>query len=537
MKNLKKLAITSCIVALGLTSCEDITDLNINPSFPTEVAPANLIAPMEQQMARAIQFDSRYIGSYIQYHSNTTRGNVWDQYGYARNSDAGGEMWRAAYFGIGLNLVNMQTSAVEQKRFDMVGMAKIIGAWSWQSTTDLSGDILDFSQLYQKRLTFDYVGQEVAYKEVVRLLNEAIADLDRTDGLPSQTLLAGKEVIYNGDKAKWKKFAYGILARNLNNQINKSTYNPDRVIQYCNLSLASAADDAVIKFNGTITDDSNFYGPLRNNWSGFRQTDYIVRAMDGGVTSIFPGAKDPRIGRVLAPSKGASETAPATAANPDPTKYVFVGNPINTTAATSGTSQIPNLWGEFTAGTSTMPGRYLFRNNVDFPIMTYAEIQFIKAEAAFIKGDKVMALDAYKKGIDASIDLVNKYTVARTTFPITTAISAAEKSAFLANTTVVPVAANLTLSQIMIQKYVALYGFGFIETWNDLRKYNYDPAIYTTFNTLPPLDGYFIDNNGKVAQRLRPRYNSEYVWNFASLVKIGGDKSDYHTVPMWFTQK
>ena len=40
----------------------------------------------------------------------------------------------------------------------------------------------------------------------------------------------------------------------------------------------------------------------------------------------------------------------------------------------------------------------------------------------------------------------------------------------------------------------------------------------------------------KPAYRIRPRYNSEYVWNLASLKTIGGDATDYHTKPLWITQ-
>ena len=78
----------------------------------------------------------------------------------------------------------------------------------------------------------------------------------------------------------------------------------------------------------------------------FRQTDFMVRVMNG---DVFTGAIDPRMSRILAPSVGTSETAPASAANPDPTKYTFVGNPLNTTASSVATnpSRIPNLWGTF----------------------------------------------------------------------------------------------------------------------------------------------------------------------------------------------
>ena len=96
--------------------------------------------------------------------------------------------------------------------------------------------------------------------------------------------------------------------------------------------------------------------------------------------------------------------------------------------------------------------------------------------------------------------------------------------------------ASLTLSQIMLQKYIALFGYGALETWTDMRKYRYNPAIYATLNTVPTGSGLFPDNNGKLPYRVRPRYNSEYVWNFASLQQIGGDLPDYHTKEMWFMQ-
>jgi hypothetical protein len=45
-----------------------------------------------------------------------------------------------------------------------------------------------------------------------------------------------------------------------------------------------------------------------------------------------------------------------------------------------------------------------------------------------------------------------------------------------------------------------------------------------------------VDNAGKVVQRIRPRYNSEYVWNRDALAVIHGLDTDYHTLPLWITQ-
>ena len=59
-------------------------------------------------------------------------------------------------------------------------------------------------------------------------------------------------------------------------------------------------------------------------------------------------------------------------------------------------------------GGPALPGRYLFDDKSKMPsITTYAQLQFVKAEAAFRKGDKATALTAYRNGISAHIDFVN----------------------------------------------------------------------------------------------------------------------------------
>ena len=149
----------------------------------------------------------------------------------------------------------------------------------------------------------------------------------------------------------------------------------------------------------------------------------------------------------------------------------------------------------------------------------------MKAEAAFKKGDKTTALAAYKNGISAHIDFVASTT--------TSGIPAAAKTNYLASGAVAQTEAALTISHIMLQKYIALVGHGSIETWVDLRRHHYDPSVYTGFALPATL---FTDNGGKPAYRVRPRYNSEYVWNLASLSKFGGDKPDYHTYEQWFSK-
>jgi hypothetical protein len=170
------------------------------------------------------------------------------------------------------------------------------------------------------------------------------------------------------------------------------------------------------------------------------------------------------------------------------------------------------------------------------PAMTYSELQFIKAEAAFRSGDKPTALAAYTAAVTAHLDFVNARNNDNSQSP--TQITAAEKAAFLGNANIIPTAANLTLSHIMSQKWIALWGWGHNEQWMDLRRYHYtdlDPSGsgIQVFRGFTPPTTLYPDNGGKVVQRIRPRFNSEYVWNRPGLDAIGGLALDYHTVPMW----
>ena len=80
--------------------------------------------------------------------------------------------------------------------------------------------------------------------------------------------------------------------------------------------------------------------------------------------------------------------------------------------------------------------------------------------------------------IASSIDFVNARNSDNGQSPAQ--ITASEKAAYLAAPEIVPAsAANLTLTQIMTQKYIAQWGWGHNEIWMDMRRYHYtdiDPA-------------------------------------------------------------
>jgi hypothetical protein len=275
----------------------------------------------------------------------------------------------------------------------------------------------------------------------------------------------------------------------------------------------------LLAYQNTTNEDRNFLGRTRNNHTSYRQTVFAVELMNG---AQFGGTVDPRLSRILSPS-------------PDGQYRGLDPNVIGFGALTD--AQRPNnLFGYPGIGGVGEPSRYIFSDESRVPIMTYSQLQFIKAEAALRMGDQGTALDAYTNAVSSHIDFVNARNLDDGQTP--TQITAAEKTAFLASPNIIP--ATLTLSHIMSQKVIAQYGWGHNEMWMDMRRYHYtdmDPVSGTqVIRGYTPPTNLYPDNGGQVVQRIRPRYNSEYVWNRPGLDAIGGLALDYHTVPMWIIQ-
>lgn len=520
MKN--KYIIYIAILSISLAGCKKYLDVNTDPATPQTPDSKTLTMPLFAQMERGIQFDSRYLSNVIQFWGRNTSGYFAEIHGWLQGSDATGEIWRTNYYGLGNNLTLIMDDATAKQQYNFLGLAQSLRAWSWQTTTDYHGDIILKEAFEPNRYVFDYDPQPDVYAEVVRLANESIANFSRTDGKGTVAAMAPSDLVYKGDNAKWIKFNYGLLARNLNNLVNKADYNPKKVIEYADKSLANNSDNFIIPNDGTTSANGNFFGPLRSNIGTFRQTNILVGLLNGTLNGPLVNPQD----TIADPRRNNMITASADGI------FRGVGPATGDPGTTANKKIMPNPWG--IAG-STNPGagagKYMFKDNAGFTIMTYAEIQFIKAEAAFRDNQPSVAYAAYRQGILAHIEFVSN---------LGPAITNAKRDAYMLSASVKQSAATLTLKDIMLQKFIALWGYGFVETWTDLRKYNYNLGDskgnnpYLNYFVLPTT--FFADNGGKPAQRYRPRYNSEYIWNLDALKKVGGDNADYHTYKMWFAQ-
>lgn len=536
------------LTMLIASGCKKYLNINSDPDTTQAPSVGSVFPAMLAAIPRGTQFDARYVGKYIQNWLTMANANndVWDTHSYIANSDASGDIWRQTYYGLGKNLDYIIENALKKNQFDYVGAALSLKAYMFQTATDYHGEIIFNDAFKENTYYFKYDTQDVVYKGVDSLCRVAIKYLEMAEAVKSTNTLSFGDYSYNGDVTKWKRFTYGILARNWNHLSNKASYNADSVIKYCDNSLTGIADDFVIPFDASKNDDANFFGPYRDNLTLFRQSNFMVRLLDGTTLAGTTWAenRDPRLPHMLSASADTSGTNNGGYRGVDP----GLGDPLS--ASTSGVNfrrRVPVLWADTTIGNPSAAtfldnGKYLFKNKAVMPVMTYSEIQFIKAEAQFRKNNLSGAHAAYLNGINAHFDFINKsYSGLRGAANIFmgSPISSAQRAAYLASRNVKQTAGTLTMTDIMLQKYISGWAWNWVETWVDLRRFHYtdiDPLtgqqVFKGF-TLPTLAAV---NLSKPVYRVRPRYNSEYVWNLDELRKFGGDKTDYHTYEMWFSK-
>ena len=107
-------------------------------------------------------------------------------------------------------------------------------------------------------------------------------------------------------------------------------------------------------------------------------------------------------------------------------------------------------------------------------------------------------------------------------------------STFMASGMVPNTAADLTLSHIMMQKWLAMYLQ--LEAWVDMRRYQYDSQIYKGLKR-PENLAFFWDENetGQWIQRMPYDNQTEEIFNKPELDRLGAFQNpDWLKVPLWW---
>ena len=209
-----KLKISAMVFAVAgmLYGCnpDSLTDLNVPEHEVDELVPefmftgAILDIPQNNYslMAQGVQFFSTYkevpaIGD--KYYSFNSTESPFDRY-YTEK----------------LNRIYQIRKALEAEQEDGVdntnklALLRIVRAYCYHQLTDVTGDIPYFeAQMAEDgNMQPKYDTQEAIYRDLFKELDEAAAALD-----PAKPTFTTGDLFYQGDVAKWKKFAYTLMLR------------------------------------------------------------------------------------------------------------------------------------------------------------------------------------------------------------------------------------------------------------------------------------------------------------------------------------
>ena len=629
--------ISSILLVAGLaafTGCEKYLDVNKNEDAPDRIDAYLYLAGIQSSYAD-YYYDLRAICPLAQMFSTGSFTTFANNY-YSAASDNGGQLWRMTYWEQGMNLENMINQSIESKDSTLVGIGLAMKAFSWDMLTKYHGEA-PMKQAYEAgRLAHDYDYQPEIMAQVREWAEEALVYLNNSQKVSNN--VASADLVYKGNKEKWIKFAHSVIVSDLAALTRKSNfvseYYPE-LVKHAALAIdENAANFTVERCGGgkeaQFSAYNNFWGTYRDNLSNaYFQSDFVVQIMTGEIrkydenTADFikkydgegeviageyellddyyicdtikaPGHYDPRVAAKLSTKSGMyyKDINDADSVM----RYKYFGGGFTTSTSPRGTGDYaPNLYGfRLDVGNPEYEGtgRWIFRDDAPYILLTASEIQFELAEAHWVAGKKTEALEAFKKGVALDEDFTCSYLNPGSPSSVTDAATGTVTyyaggaqpggsmisktlfntlaAAYLAGPYVGQMTTStLTLSHIMMQKYVALWPWGGLEAWTDLRKYNYDipytgdyPKLgngwdQTTINHkwdtdptkvykgfyLAPMDvenrrsAYNNYNLGSPCYRVRPRYNSEYMWNKGSLsvlTPISGTADNYHCSKPWF---
>ena len=586
MKSLKYMMAAGCLLTLGLSSCSDFLDVNVDPDKPnnTTAEVANRV-PWIQRMFMYSAGITNYRTSMIAgvlYSTSGTHGPAAVTWNFAAGTTT--SSYQTWFVETAANLNDLYDKAKAENAYHYMAVADIYHALGFMEMLDLYGE-MPYTEALGNSPVPAYDDGKTIFNGCIAKLDEAIELLGKTQPSTATPLSKG-DLMNGGDAQKWLKLAYGLKARYLLKLSKKAEFDPDAILDCLSKGPQSIDDNSVMPCYNSGQDVTDYLmgDPImtNGNWNcvAYGTTQRITKYYTDLLTNMRgAGVEDPRYTKIVpavmtnikldengkvqsygwARSKGVdchgdcerlkamgwnSIVAPTwkskdnvikynikdqaqreafaaeigkihkTVVNKDTVKVTYQAGSVfvnSTNYAYAGDTAYVSLrsnskltgnqskeendvnWyfstdDALNAGAVGSTGSFQTRPVSDFEIMTYHEACFIKAEVLYRKGDKAGALAAYKAGIKAHLDYMQKKLTAWTgqgfSNPDMLPMDDAKIAAYLASAAVCQNAGDLKMSDIMLQKYVAM-GCS-LENWNDMRRFNYSAGNIKDFGVVYP---------------------------------------------------
>ena len=586
MKSLKYMMAAGCLLTLGLSSCSDFLDVNVDPDKPnnTTAEVANRV-PWIQRMFMYSAGITNYRTSMIAgvlYSTSGTHGPAAVTWNFAAGTTT--SSYQTWFVETAANLNDLYDKAKAENAYHYMAVADIYHALGFMEMLDLYGE-MPYTEALGNSPVPAYDDGKTIFNGCIAKLDEAIELLGKTQPSTATPLSKG-DLMNGGDAQKWLKLAYGLKARYLLKLSKKAEFDPDAILDCLSKGPQSIDDNSVMPCYNSGQDVTDYLmgDPImtNGNWNcvAYSATQRITKYYTDLLTNMRgAGVEDPRYTKIVpavmtnikldengkvqsygwARSKGVdchgdcerlkamgwnSIVAPTwkskdnvikynikdqaqreafaaeigkihkTVVNKDTVKVTYQAGSVfvnSSNYAYAGDTAYVSLrsnskltgnqskeendvnWyfstdDALNAGAVGSTGSFQTRPVSDFEIMTYHEACFIKAEVLYRKGDKAGALAAYKAGIKAHLDYMQKKLTAWKgqgfSNPDMLPMDDAKIAAYLASAAVCQNAGDLKMSDIMLQKYVAM-GCS-LENWNDMRRFNYSAGNIKDFGVVYP---------------------------------------------------
>ncbi|WP_114777469.1 SusD/RagB family nutrient-binding outer membrane lipoprotein [Botryobacter ruber] len=473
----KKIVVLMVALSCVSVSCtDDFEEINTDPNRIEKISPGTLLNPILYEMAsfntsRSDAYTFEIMQVALPYPSPSG-----GEHRYDIGDNAGNSTWNTYYRWL-TNIKEMHAAAVAAQDPNYEAIALTLNAWTYSLLTDSFGDVpMDEAARGDEGIFYPaFNTQEEVYRRI-------LGDLETANSLfdTSKDMIYGTEILYGNDAADWQRFCNSLRLRLLL-RVSKRTEmgSFEKMAAMINdpakYPVFTSNDDAAILQIPGIP-------PLISPWG--RAVDFRTgRAAAEFFVDNLNNMNDPRLSKFFGQARLKDGT----------TTIGYKGIP---SGYAGGEAQFDFTPSNLNIALVTAP--------MIAVIMSYAEVEFIKAELAQ-KG--VITSDAqthYENGVKAAIEQWG----------------ATVPAGYFEN----PAAAyDGTLERIMLQKYYALY-FNDYQQWFEYRRTGL-PVLPTTEAML---------NNKQVPVRFRYPASVQ-ISNSANYRKavetMGGD--DINTKGWW----
>ena len=447
----------SLLLLIVISACtKDFEEINIDPNAPTEANSGNLLPSSIFGPANPHLNVQLYLTNQVMQYKVYRNQNDLDAYEFISGGNTFADFWSSTYLAMRNNnesIVYAQANGLNAYE----GAAKILNAFYLASLTEMWIDV-PYSEAASglDNVQPSYDSQSEIYPEVLALLEEAnnllAAD---TEGFP-----LGGDVLFGGDVMLWRKMANSLRLRyllRLSNVLNDAASTINTIVSDPSTYpiIESNAEAAIYDYTGLEPNTSDF--SLLTALGGLSPSVRFVDVLDG-VDPNDDSDDDPRLGFFAdKPIDPSVVNGPYVGVQSGTTREVAQG--------TGGNAEL--FASQFTIRFQEDKGL------LDFVFISYAEVQFILAEARLNNWiNSGSAQEYYENGITANLASWN------ISMPLD----------FLNRA---DVSWDGTLERLMEQKWIAMFFNNTLEMWGDnkrtgLPKLVPGPLATTVTNGLVP---------------------------------------------------